>query len=94
MNLGTNSSLSTSATPAQLVDSQVNETQQCAAQYLAQPHKDESEYSPDDWVSYMCTLKEADFAQANPMLHCWHSTSRENGANAVEAEQGEKARAQ
>ena len=68
INLGTNSSLSTSVTPAQLVINQVSETPQNAAQYFAQPQNDESEYSPDDWMCYMCTPEGADFAQANPML--------------------------
>ena len=47
---------------------QVSKTPQCAAQYFAQPHKGQSEYSPDDWVCYMCTPEGADFAQADPML--------------------------
>lgn len=54
--------------PAQLVINQVSETPQSAAQYFAQPHKDESEYNPDNWMCYMCTPEGADFAQANPML--------------------------
>ena len=68
INLGTNSSLSTSVTPSQLAINQVSETPQSAAQYFAQPHKDEIEYSPDDRMCYICTSEEAHFAQANPML--------------------------
>ena len=37
INFGTNSSLSTSVSPVQLVINQVSKTPQCAAQYSAQP---------------------------------------------------------
>ena len=68
INLGANSSLSTSVSPAQLVINQVGETPQNATQYFAQPHNDGNEYNPDDWECYMCTPEGAVFAQANPML--------------------------
>ena len=83
-------------TPAQLVINQVSETPQRAAQYFAQPQNDESEYSPDDWMCYMCTPEEADFAQADPMLPeigqaLLALNQQGKGANTVEAKQGEKA---